>query len=95
MYIVSARKYRPSTFASVVGQRALTSTLKNAIATGRLAHSYLFCGSRGVPELPGFFGTMKLSDCLTSVWHPPFQRCPPYLKTRDIRLSPVDWIVAM
>lgn len=48
MYIVSARKYRPSTFANVVGQRALTSTLKNAIATGRLAHSYLFCGSRGV-----------------------------------------------
>lgn len=47
-YLVSARKYRPSTFASVVGQKALTSTLKNAIATGRLAHSYLFCGSRGV-----------------------------------------------
>lgn len=47
-YIVSARKYRPSTFASVVGQKALTATLKNAIATGRLAHSYLFCGSRGV-----------------------------------------------
>ena len=47
-YIVSARKYRPATFASVVGQKALTATLKNAIATGRLAHSYLFCGSRGV-----------------------------------------------
>ncbi|MDE5608226.1 MAG: DNA polymerase III subunit gamma/tau [Muribaculaceae bacterium] len=47
-YIVSARKYRPSTFASVVGQKALTSTLKNAIATGKLAHAYLFCGSRGV-----------------------------------------------
>ena len=47
-YIVSARKYRPSTFASVVGQQALTSTLKNAIATDRLAHAYLFCGSRGV-----------------------------------------------
>jgi len=47
-YIVSARKYRPSTFASVVGQKALTSTLKNAIATDRLAHAYLFCGSRGV-----------------------------------------------
>ncbi len=47
-YIVSARKYRPSTFASVVGQPALTSTLKNAIATDRLAHAYLFCGSRGV-----------------------------------------------
>ncbi len=47
-YIVSARKYRPSTFSSVVGQGALTSTLKNAIATDRLAHAYLFCGSRGV-----------------------------------------------
>lgn len=47
-YIVSARKYRPSTFDSVVGQQALTATLKNAIATHRLAHSYLFCGSRGV-----------------------------------------------
>lgn len=47
-YIVSARKYRPSTFDSVVGQKALTATLKNAIASGRLAHSYLFCGSRGV-----------------------------------------------
>lgn len=47
-YIVSARKYRPSTFDSVVGQAALTSTLKNAIAGGRLAHAYLFCGGRGV-----------------------------------------------
>lgn len=47
-YIVSARKYRPSTFETVVGQQALTATLKNAIATGRLAHAYLFCGSRGV-----------------------------------------------
>jgi DNA polymerase-3 subunit gamma/tau len=47
-YIVSARKYRPSTFDSVVGQRALTTTLRNAIATGKLAHAYLFCGPRGV-----------------------------------------------
>ena len=47
-YIVSARKYRPSTFESVVGQRTLTTTLKNAIATGKLAHAYLFCGPRGV-----------------------------------------------
>ena len=47
-YIVSARKYRPMTFDSVVGQRALTTTLKNAILSGRLAHSYLFCGPRGV-----------------------------------------------
>lgn len=47
-YLVSARKYRPTTFASVVGQRTLANTLKNAIATDRLAHAYLFCGSRGV-----------------------------------------------
>ncbi|MCD8393417.1 MAG: DNA polymerase III subunit gamma/tau [Bacteroidales bacterium] len=47
-YIVSARKYRPSTFGSVVGQKALTATLKNAIATHRLAHAYLFTGTRGV-----------------------------------------------
>ena len=47
-YIVSARKYRPATFDSVVGQQALTATLKNAIAGDRLAHAYLFCGGRGV-----------------------------------------------
>lgn len=47
-YIVSARKYRPATFESVVGQHALTITLKNAISTGKLAHAYLFCGPRGV-----------------------------------------------
>ena len=47
-YIVSARKYRPMNFDSVVGQRALTTTLKNAIATGKLAHAYLFCGPGGV-----------------------------------------------
>ena len=47
-YIVSARKYRPSTFDSVVGQTALTTTLKNAIRSGKLAHAYLFCGPRGV-----------------------------------------------
>lgn len=47
-YIVSARKYRPMTFSSVVGQEALTTTLKNAVKSGRLAHAYLFCGPRGV-----------------------------------------------
>ena len=47
-YIVSARKYRPSSFDAVVGQSALTTTLKNAIARGKLAHAYLFCGPRGV-----------------------------------------------
>ncbi len=47
-FVVSARKYRPATFASVVGQGHITSTLKNAIARGQLAHAYLFCGPRGV-----------------------------------------------
>ena len=47
-FIVSARKYRPSTFDTVVGQKALIITLKNAILTGKLAHAYLFCGPRGV-----------------------------------------------
>ena len=47
-FIVSARKYRPSTFDTVVGQKSLIVTLKNAILTGKLAHAYLFCGPRGV-----------------------------------------------
>ena len=47
-YIVSARKYRPATFKTVVGQHALVNTLKNAVISGKLAHSYLFCGQRGV-----------------------------------------------
>ena len=55
-YIVSARKYRPMTFDSVVGQHALTTTLKNAVKSGKLAHAYLFCGPRGVgkPLAPEF-----------------------------------------
>ena len=47
-YIVSARKYRPSNFKTVIGQNALTTTLKNAISNNKLAHAYLFCGPRGV-----------------------------------------------
>ena len=47
-YIVSARKYRPATFESVVGQAGITTTLKNAVRTGQMAHAYLFCGPRGV-----------------------------------------------
>ncbi|MCK9207869.1 MAG: DNA polymerase III subunit gamma/tau, partial [Salinivirgaceae bacterium] len=47
-FIVSARKYRPSTFASVVGQKSITTTLKNAIQNSHMAHAYLFCGPRGV-----------------------------------------------
>ena len=64
-YIVSARKYRPSTFDSVVGQRALTTTLKNAISTGKLAHAYLFCGPRGVGKTTCARIFAKTINCLT------------------------------
>ncbi|MBB4043547.1 DNA polymerase-3 subunit gamma/tau [Bacteroides reticulotermitis] len=64
-YIVSARKYRPSTFESVVGQRALTTTLKNAIATHKLAHAYLFCGPRGVGKTTCARIFAKTINCLS------------------------------
>ena len=64
-YIVSARKYRPTTFDSVVGQRALTTTLKNAIATGKLAHAYLFCGPRGVGKTTCARIFAKTINCLS------------------------------
>ena len=64
-YIVSARKYRPYTFESVVGQRALTTTLKNAIATQKLAHAYLFCGPRGVGKTTCARIFAKTINCMT------------------------------
>lgn len=63
-YIVSARKYRPSTFSSVVGQPALTRTLKNAVATGRIAQAYLFCGPRGVGKTSSARIFAKTINCL-------------------------------
>lgn len=63
-YLVSARKYRPTTFDSVVGQRALTTTLKNAIAQGKLAHAYLFCGPRGVGKTTCARIFAKTINCL-------------------------------
>ena len=64
-YIVSARKYRPATFDSVVGQRALTTTLKNAIASNKLAHAYLFCGPRGVGKTTCARIFAKTINCLS------------------------------
>lgn len=64
-YIVSARKYRPVTFDSVVGQHALTTTLKNAIAQGKLAHAYLFCGPRGVGKTTCARIFAKTINCLS------------------------------
>ena len=63
-YIVSARKYRPSTFRNVVGQKALTITLKNAIQSNKLAHAYLFCGPRGVGKTSCARIFAKTINCL-------------------------------
>lgn len=64
-YIVSARKYRPTAFGTVVGQQALTTTLRNAITTGKLAHAYLFCGPRGVGKTTCARIFAKTINCLS------------------------------
>ncbi len=64
-FVVSARKYRPVTFESVVGQGHITSTLKNAIERGQLAHAYLFCGPRGVGKTTCARIFAKSINCLT------------------------------
>ena len=64
-FIVSARKYRPATFQSVVGQQHITSTLKNAIERGQLAHAYLFCGPRGVGKTTCARIFAKAINCLS------------------------------
>jgi len=63
-YIVSARKYRPTSFDTVVGQQALTTTLKNAVKSGKLAHAYLFCGPRGVGKTTCARIFAKAINCL-------------------------------
>ena len=63
-YIVSARKYRPDTFASIVGQQAMASTLKTAVLSGRMAHAYLFCGPRGVGKTTAARVLAKTINCL-------------------------------
>ncbi len=65
-FIVSARKYRPATFATVVGQNHITSTLKNAIERGQLAHAYLFCGPRGVGKTTCARIFAKAINCMNS-----------------------------
>ena len=68
-YIVSARKYRPLNFESVVGQKALTQTLQNAIRQNHLAHDYLFCGPRGTGKTSMARLFAKALNCEEGIGH--------------------------
>lgn len=93
-YIVSARKYRPSTFRSVVGQKSLTQTLKNAIDSQKLAHAYLFCGPRGVGKTTCARIFAKTINCL----HPTqdgeacntCESCQAFNEQRSYNISELD-----
>lgn len=93
-YIVSARKYRPSTFDTVVGQRALTTTLKNAIANHKLAHAYLFCGPRGVGKTTCARIFAKTINCLhpTSEGEPcnECESCKAFNEQRSYNIHELD-----
>ena len=86
-FIVSARKYRPATFASVVGQKHITSTLKNAIERGQLAHAYLFCGPRGVGKTTCARIFAKAINCL----HPEGAEACNDCSTRIVRSTSTNW----
>ena len=84
-FIVSARKYRPATFASVVGQSHITSTLKNAIERGQLAHAYLFCGPRGVGKTTCARIFAKAINCQHPVGAEACDRCDSCLSFNENR----------
>ena len=65
-YQVIARKYRPQSFESVVGQEAIARTLRNAISQGRVAHAYMFCGPRGVGKTSMARILARALNCLTA-----------------------------
>ncbi len=93
-FIVSARKYRPQTFNSVVGQKAITTTLKNAIVNSQLAHAYLFCGPRGVGKTTCARIFAKTINCLnlTSETEPCNQceSCESFNKERSYNIHELD-----
>ena len=92
-FIVSARKYRPATFASVVGQSHITSTLKNAIERGQLAHAYLFCGPRGVGKTTCARIFAKAINCLHPVGAEACDKCDSCLtfnENRSLNIHELD-----
>ena len=90
-YMVSALKYRPLNFDSVVGQRSLTTTLKNAITSGKLAHAYLFCGPRGVGKTTCARIFAKAINCMNPVNGNPCLECE---MCRDADASALADIIA-
>ena len=69
------RKYRPNQFADVVGQQHITATLKNQVIAGRIAHAYLFCGTRGTGKTTTARIFARAINCLDPVWGEPCDRC--------------------
>ncbi|MFV0289702.1 MAG: DNA polymerase III subunit gamma/tau [Mangrovibacterium sp.] len=93
-FVVSARKYRPDTFQTVVGQAQISSTLKNAISTGKIAHAYLFCGSRGVGKTTTARIFAKTINCenLSSDVEPcnTCQSCSAFNENRSYNIHELD-----
>jgi len=92
-FIVTARKWRPLTFNSVVGQEHITTTLKNAIKTGRIHHAYLFCGPRGVGKTTTARILARAVNCLQPVDYEPCNQCTnceAALNNRSIDIIEID-----
>lgn len=92
-FIVTARKWRPLTFSSVVGQEHITTTLKNALKTGRIHHAYLFCGPRGVGKTTTARILARAVNCLQPVNYEPCNQCvncEAALNNRSIDIIEID-----